>query len=123
MTMVVTKHLLRQERGMTMAELVIVLAITGALSVFMGTELQAMADQVFLNTAVAEMVGDLRYARSLAVREGQTIQVTLDPDQPGVVLYRSSNPTQPLAPMRSLRNRGIRTIHSTGGRVLAFHPR
>ena len=36
---------------MTTAELVIVLAITGALSVFMGTELQAMADQVYLNTA------------------------------------------------------------------------
>src|SRR5207245_5144922 len=90
MTMVVTKHLLRQERGMTMAELVIVLAITGALSVFMGTELQAMADQVYLNTAVAEVVGDLRYARSLAVRVGQTIRDDLDPDRQGVTLSRYS---------------------------------
>src|SRR2546425_11994017 len=122
MTMVVTKHLLRQERGMTTAELVIVLAITGALSVFMGTELQAMADQVYLNTAGAGGGGDLRYARSLAVREGQTIRVALDPNQPGVTLYRSSDVTQPGAPMRNLMNRGIRTIRSTGGRVLSFHP-
>src|SRR5439155_1599869 len=93
------------------------------LSVFMGTELQATAERVYLNTAVAEVVGDLRYARSLAVREGQTVQVALDPDRPGVTLYRSSDATQPVAPMRNLMNRGIRTIRSTGGRVLLFHPR
>ena len=122
-TALTQNNLMRREQGMTTAELVIVLAITGALSVFMGTELQAMADQVYLNTAVAEVVGDLRYARSLAVREGQTIRVALDPDQPGVTLYRSSDVTQPVAPVRNLMNRGIRTIRSTGGRVLAFHPR
>src|SRR2546428_3333344 len=108
---------------MTMAELVIVLAITGALSVFMGTELQAMADQVYLNTAVAEGVGDLPYARSLAVREGQTIRGALDPDRPGVTLYRSRDVTQPVAPGRDLMNRGLRTIRSTRGRLLAVHTR
>ena len=122
-TALTQKNLMRREQGMTTTELVIFLAITGALSVFMGTELQAVADQVYLNTAVAEVVGDLQYARSLAVREGQTIRVTLDPDHPGVTLYRSSDATQPVAPMRNLMNRGIRTIRSTGGRVLAFHPR
>src|SRR5437899_4256449 len=118
-----TKNLMTQEEGMTMAELVIALTINGALSVFMGTELQATAERVYLNTAVAEVVGDLRYARSLAVREGQTVQVALDPDQPGVTLYRSSDATQPVAPMRNLMNRGIRTSRSTEGRVLSFHPR
>ncbi len=123
MTTSLTKILLRQEGGMTMAELVIALTITGALSVFMGTELQATAERVYLNTAVAEVVGDLRYARSLAVREGQTVQVALDPDQPGVTLYRSSDATQPVAPKRNLMNRGIRRIRSTGGHLLSFHPR
>jgi len=118
-----TKNFMRQEQGMTMAELVIVLAVTGALSVFLGTELQAVADQVYLNTAVAEVVGDLRYARSLAVREGQTIQDALDSDQPGVTLYRSRNSTQSVAPKRNLMNRCIGTIRSTGGDVLSFHPR
>ena len=122
-TALTQKNLMRQEQGMTTTELVIYLAITGALSVLMGTELQAIADQVYLNTAVAEVVGDLRYARSLAVREGQTIRVALDPDQPAVTLYRSSNPIHTVAPVRNLMNRGIRTIRSTGGHVLAFHPR
>src|SRR5438552_18736607 len=119
-TALTQKNLLRQEGGMTMAELVIVLAITGALSVFMGTELQAMADQVFLNTAVADVVGDLRYARSLAVHEGQTIRVALDPNQPGVALYRSSDVTQPVARVRTLMTPGNHKTPPTSGTVLAF---
>src|SRR3989441_1695653 len=100
-TALTQNNLLRREQGMTTAELVIVLAITGALSVFMGTELQAMADQVYLNTAVAGGVGDLRDARSLPVREGQTIRGALDPDQPGATLDRSSDVPQPGAPVRN----------------------
>jgi Tfp pilus assembly protein FimT len=108
---------------MTTAELVIVLAITGALSLFMGTELQAMADRVYLDTAVAEVVSDLRYARTMAVREGQAIQVAVDTEKPGVTLFRSSDSERPVAPTRNLISRGIRTIRSSGGRLLSFHPR
>ncbi len=114
---------LRQEYGMTMAEMVIVLAITAALSLFMGTELQAMADRVYLNTAVAEVVGDLRFAREMALREGQAIQVAVDTEQPGVTLFRSSDSARPVAPTRNLKNRGIRMIRSSGGRLLSFYPR
>lgn len=111
------------EQGMTTAELVIVLAITGALSLFMGTELQAMADRVYLDTAVAEVVGDLRYARAMAVREGQPVQVAVDAEQPGVTLFRSGDSARPVAPTRNLKNRGVRMIRSSGGRLLSFHPR
>lgn len=111
------------ERGMTMIEMVIGLAITGALSLFMGTELRAMADRVYLDTAVAEVVGDLRYARSMAVREGEPIQVAVGADQPGVTLFRASDPAQPVAPTRDLKDRGVRVIRSSGGRLLSFQPR
>lgn len=114
---------MRGERGMTIAELAIVLAITGVLSVFMGTELQAMADRVYLDTAVAEVVGDLRYARNMAVREGQPVQVVVDVEQPGVTLFRSSDSARPIAPSRNLKDRGVRMIRSSGGRLLSFHPR
>lgn len=114
---------IRNERGMTMIEMVIGLAITGALSLFMGTELRAMADRVYLDTAVAEVVGDLRYARSMAVREGEPIQVAVGADQPGVTLFRSSDPAQPVAPTRDLKDRGVRAIRSSGGRLLSFQPR
>ena len=114
---------IRSECGMTIPELAIVLAITGVLSVFMGTELQAMADRVYLDTAVAEVVGDLRYARSMALREGETVQVAVGAEQPGVTLFRSSDSARPVAPTRNLKDRGVRMIHSSGGRLLSFHPR
>src|SRR2546428_9816033 len=66
-TALTQNNLMRREQGMTMAELVIVLAITGALSVFMGTELQAMADQVYLNTAGAGGGGELPVSPGHAV--------------------------------------------------------
>jgi hypothetical protein len=108
---------------MTIAELAIVLAMTGALSVFMGTELQAMADRVYLDTAVAEVIGDLRYARTMAVREGEAVQVVVDTDQPSVTLFRSSDLARPVAPSRNLKDRGVRMLRSSGGRLLSFHPR
>ncbi len=111
------------ERGMTTVELVIALAITGALSLFMGTGLEAMADRVYLDTAVAEVVGDLRYARTMAVREGEPVQVAVDAEQPGVTLFRSGDSARPVAPTRNLKDRGVRMIRSSGGRLLSFHPR
>lgn len=114
---------IKHEQGMTMIEMVIVLAMTAVFSVFMGTGLEAMAGRIYLDTAVAELVGDLRYARSMAVREEETIQVAVDSGQPGVTLFRASAPGQPVAPTRNLMNRGVRVIRSTGGNLLLFHPR
>ena len=57
------------------------------------------------------------------MREGQTVQVALNPDQPGVTLFQSSDLTQPVAPTRNLMRRGIRAIRSTGGYLLSFRPR
>ncbi len=113
----------RNERGMTLVELAITLAITGALSLFMGTGLQAMADRISLNAAVAEVVGDLRYARSMAVREGEPIKVAVGAEQPGVTLFRSSDPARPVAPTRNLTDRGVRAMRSSGGLLLSFQPR
>ena len=113
----------RQERGMTITEMAIALAITGALSVFMGTELQAMADRVSLDTAVAEVLGDLRYARNLAVWERQAVQVAVDQERPGVTILRTSVPAEPVGPTRNLASRGVRAIRSTGGGLLSFSPR
>ena len=123
MEMQASQWRMKHEQGMTMAEMAIVLAMTALFAVFMGTGLQAMADRVYLDTAVAEVVGDLRYARSMAVREEGVVQVAVDSGQPGVTLFRASNPGQPVAPTRNLMSRGIRAIRSTGGSLLSFHPR
>ena len=111
------------ERGMTLTEAAISLVITAALSVFLGTELQAMADRVSLDTAVAEVLGDLRYARNLAVWERQAVQVAVDQARPAVTIQRSGAPAQPVGPTRDLTSRGVRSIRSTGGSLLSFSPR
>jgi Tfp pilus assembly protein FimT len=111
------------EGGMTAAELAIGVAITGLLSVFMGIELQSFADRVYLDTAVAEVVGDLKYARTLAVREKRIIQVAIDQETPGVTVLRTGEPPQPVAPTRNLSGRGVRAIRSTNGNLLSFSPR
>src|SRR3989441_12816926 len=106
-TALTQNNLLRREQGMTTAELVIVLAITGALSVFMGTELQAMADQVYLNTAVAGVGGDFPYGRSRAKSEGQTIRCATVPHPPGTTASRANDVTQPVARVRRLMELGL----------------
>ena len=114
---------MREERGFTMAEAAVVLAITAALSLFMGTELQAMADRVYLDAAVADVMGDLRYARSLALQERQTVEVAIDAEKPSLALFLAGDATRPIAPARNLMNRGVKVIRSTGGNRLAFYPR
>ena len=89
----------RDDRGMTMTELAISLAIMAALSLFLGSELQAMANRVFLDAAASEVIGDLQYARSLAVWERQAIQVIVNVEQPGITLYRAGDLSHPLRPV------------------------
>jgi len=114
---------MKHERGMTTIELAISLAITGTLAVFLGTELEAMTDRVYLDTAVAEVLGDLRYARNLAVWERQAVQVAVDQEQPAVTILRTGVPAEAVGPTRNLVNRGVRVLRSTGGSLLSFSPR
>lgn len=116
-------EMVRTEGGMTVAELAIAVAIAGLLSVFLGAELQGLAGRVSLDTAVAEVVGDLRYARTLAVRERRIIQVAIDQETPGVTVLRTGEPAQPVAPTRNLAARGVRAIRSSGGNLLSFSAR
>jgi hypothetical protein len=111
------------EKGMTFTEVAISLAITAAMSVFLGTELEALADRVRFDAAVTEVIGDLRYARTLAVREQQTVQVAVNQEQPGIAILRPGAPSEPVGPTKNLASRGVRTIRSSGGSLLSFSPR
>jgi prepilin-type N-terminal cleavage/methylation domain-containing protein len=113
----------RHEGGMTLMEMSIVLAIVGTLAVFAGTELQGLMERVNLDAATSEVIGDLRYARTLAVWERQPIQVAVDQIHPAMTILRSSNPTDPVRPPRDLTRRGISALSSTGGSFLSFSAR
>ena len=111
------------EKGTSMTELMVSVAIAALLVVLMGSGLQAMVDRVNLEAATSELVGDLRYARTLAIWERQPIQVALDTGQLNVTLFRRGDPMLPVQTPRSLTRRGIRSIHSSAGTFLSFSPR
>jgi Tfp pilus assembly protein FimT len=114
---------MREEKGMSTTEVVVSLAIAGMLLLLLGSELQAMVARVNLDAAAAEIIGDLRYARTQAVWERQVIEVSIDEAQAVLSMARQSNPTQLIRPSRNLQSRGVLAIRSTGGTVLSFSPR
>ncbi len=111
------------EMGTTITELMVSVAIAALLSVLMASGLQAMVDHVNLQAATSEVVGDLRYARILAMEERQPIEVSLDTGQITVTLLRNGDPTKPVQAPRFLSQRSVRAMHSTGGSSLSFSPR
>ena len=113
----------RHEGGMTLVEMSTVLAIVGALAVFGGTALQGLVERVNLDAATSEVIGDLRYARTLAVWERQPIQVAVDQTRPAMTILRSTNPSDPVRPPRDLTRRGVSALSSTGGSLLSFSAR
>jgi len=111
------------ERGTSITELMVSLAIAALLLVLMGSELQAMMGRVNLEAAISEVEADLRYARTLAIWERQSIQVSLDTNHATITLFRNGNPTNLVHAPRSLSRRGVHSIDSTGGVLLSFSPR
>ena len=110
------------ETGTTVTELMVSVAVAALLMGVMAAGLQAIVDHVNLQAATSEVVGDLRYARILAMEERQPIEVSLDTDQISVTLLRNGDSTKPVQAPRFLRQRSVRTMHSTGGSSLSFSP-
>src|SRR5437870_12893792 len=111
------------ERGTSITELMVSLAVAALLLVLMGSELQAMMSRVNLEAAISEVEADLRYARTLAIWERQPIQVSIDTNLVKITLIRNGDPKNIVHAPRSLSRRGVRSIHSTGGVLLSFTPR
>jgi Tfp pilus assembly protein FimT len=110
------------ETGTTVTELMVSVAVTGLLMGVMATGLQGIVDHVNLQAATSEVIGDLRYARILAMEERQPIEVSLDTDQISVTLLRNGDSTKPVQASRFLRQRSVRAMHSTGGSSVSFSP-
>jgi Tfp pilus assembly protein FimT len=107
------------QTGTTITELMVSVAVAALLLVLMASGLQAMVDHV---NATSEVIGDLRYARILAMKERQPIEVSLDTGQITVTLLRNGDPTKPVHTPRFLSQRSVRAMHSSGGSSLSFSP-
>lgn len=118
---------IQTERGYSLTELMIVLAITGILGGLASVSFHAQLPHHRLNGAARDLVSDLRWARQLALAERQPVSVILDLDQERYRIERRSEPGIPVGWVRDLgcRRDGserIDLVSSSGGRTLTFHP-
>jgi type II secretion system GspH-like protein len=113
----------KRQRGMSTVEVAVVLCIAAVLAAALGVELQGMLDHVNLDAAAFEVITDLRYARSCAVRERRPVYVLLDQERLLLTVLREIDPPQPVRPGRDLGRQGVRSLRSTGGKLLSFNPR
>ncbi len=81
------------ERGMTMIEVLIVVALIGLLYVILSNAYQGWAEKYRVETAVKEMFSDLMDARGRAMLQNRTHFVGLTPGAtPRYLVYADSNP-------------------------------
>jgi type II secretion system protein H len=114
-------------RGFSMIEVLVVLAI---ITIFTGLASVRFMNQLFhhrLNHAVRTLASDLRWARQLAIAEGQPVGIVLDLDQDQYRIEKSSQPGVSIGGIRDLQDRkqgfgDVSLVDSTGGAEITFLP-
>ena len=121
------RPLLDTQRGFSLTELLMVIAITGILSGLASVSFSSQLPHHRLNSAARDIVSDLRWARQLALAERQPVSVVLDLERERYQIERHSQPGIPIGWVRNLQDRGqgygeIDLVSSSGGPILTFYP-
>ena len=118
---------MRSSSGFSLVEILVVLALisiaAGLASVRFGEQLHHHR----LNHAVRAIVSDLRWARQLAITEGQPVSVLLNPDEERSQIERASLPGVAVKGIRHFNDRRqgfgeVDLVGSTGGLKITFQP-
>jgi len=118
---------MKSESGYSLIELLIVLAIIAVLTGLAQASFTAQLPHLRLKAAARTLVSDLRWARQLAIAQGQPVQIVLDPERERYRIERQSQPGIPIGWVRDLQDRRqgfgeIDLVGSSGGRILTFYP-
>jgi len=118
---------MKKESGYSLIELLIVLAIIAVLTGLAQASFTAQLPHLRLNHAARALVSDLRWARQLAIAQGQPVQMVLDLERDRYRIERQSQPGIPIGGVRDLQDRRqgfgeIDLVDSTRGQTLTFNP-
>ncbi|MBI3810907.1 MAG: GspH/FimT family pseudopilin [Nitrospirae bacterium] len=118
---------IHSEQGVSLIELVIVMAITVILSGLASAGFLSQLPHHRLNHAARDLVSDLRWARQLSLAERQPVSVILDLETDRYRIERQSRPGIAIGWVRDLQDRRqgfgeIDLVSSSGGRTLTFYP-
>lgn len=112
-------------RGFTIIELMVVVAIIGIITGIGFVSLNKQLPHYRLNSAVRDLVSDLRWARSVAITSGERVSLLLDPSNDRYHIENASSPGIPISGIRDYRKDypGVDLVGSSGGDLIAFEPR
>ncbi|MBI5745631.1 MAG: GspH/FimT family protein [Nitrospirae bacterium] len=116
---------MRDNKGFTIIELMIVVAIIGIIAAIGFVSLTKQIPHYRLNGSVRDLVSDLRWARTLAIASGEKVNLRLDPSNDRYQVEKALNPGTPISRVRDLRQDypGVDLISSSGGNLITFEPR
>lgn len=116
---------MRSSSGYSLIEILVVLAVVSLLAGLASVRWIDLLSHYRLNHAVRTLVSDLRWARQLAITEGQPVRLILDLDREQYQIERASEPEVPVNGIRDFQDRqqgfgDIDIVRSSGGGQITF---
>ena len=114
------KEFREQERGWSLTELLIVLAIMGIMAGLAGPSYQALTAKVQARSATIEIASELRLARQLAMAKRERLRVIFDQEGRTITLRRAD--TEGILHVYDYADKGVIVEEPSSGPELLFHP-
>ena len=109
-----------QEQGWSLAELLIVLAIMGVMTMLAWPSYQTLTARAQARSATAEIASELRLARQLAMARRERLRVIFDRDGRTITLRRAD--AEGILHVYSYADKGVVVEEPTAGPELLFQP-
>ncbi|MEO5955453.1 MAG: GspH/FimT family pseudopilin [Nitrospiraceae bacterium] len=109
-----------QEQGWSLAELLIVLAIMGIVTILAGPSYQTLTARVQARSAISEIASELRLARQLAMARRERLRVIFDRESHTITLRRAD--AEEILHVYHYADTGVVVEEPTAGPELLFQP-